>query len=249
MDHKKQYDALIQSRRKKGIPEGYVEKHHIIPKSFGGGNDQDNLISLTAREHFIAHRLLAKIYPNSGMTHAVWRMTCANLTMKRFTVTSRVYEQLRKDHAYRVSTDEEAKIKKSLATKGKKQTPEHVEARTKSRLKNGPWLSEETKKKIGDGNRGKIGTWSGKKIPVEYVEKRNQTRKENGNYTWSEERKVKFSESRRGKKSNKRELTEDEKFNLAKEKTKKVTCPHCGKEGAMLVMPRWHFDNCKKKSA
>ena len=46
MDHKKQYDALIQSRRKKGIPEGYVEKHHIIPKSFGGGNDQDNLISL-----------------------------------------------------------------------------------------------------------------------------------------------------------------------------------------------------------
>ena len=32
MDHKKQYDALIQSRRKKGIPEGYVEKHHIIPK-------------------------------------------------------------------------------------------------------------------------------------------------------------------------------------------------------------------------
>jgi DNA-directed RNA polymerase subunit M/transcription elongation factor TFIIS len=249
MNYKKQYEALIQSRREKGIPQGYVEKHHIIPRSFGGGNDSDNLIAMTAREHFIAHRFLAKIYPNSGMTHAVWRMTCSNLTMKRFKVTSRVYEQLRKDHAYRVSTNEESKIKKSLATKGKKQSAEHVEARTKSRLENGPWLSEETKKKIGDGNRGKIGTWSGKKMPAEYVEKRNQTRKDNGNYTWSEERKIKFSESRKGKKSNRRELTENEKLSLAKEKSQKVTCPHCGKEGAMLVMPRWHFDNCKKKSA
>jgi hypothetical protein len=249
MNYNSQYNALIQSRRQKGIPEGYIEKHHIIPRSFGGGNEPDNLIAMTAREHFIAHRLLAKIYPNSGMTHAVWRMTCSNLTMKRFKVTSRVYEQLRKDHAYRVSTDEESKIKKSLAAKGKKQTPDHIKARTESRLKNGSWFSEETKQKIGDGNRGKIGTWSGKKIPAEYVEKRNKKRKENGNYSWSEERKIKFSESRKGKRNNKRELTVDEKLSLAKEKSRQVICPHCGKQGAMIIMPRWHFDNCKKKSA
>ena len=24
-----------------------------------------------------------------------------------------------------------------------------------------------------------------------------------------------------------------------------VTCPHCGKVGAKLIMARWHFDNCK----
>lgn len=26
-----------------------------------------------------------------------------------------------------------------------------------------------------------------------------------------------------------------------------VACPHCGKEGTLLVLKRWHFDNCKKK--
>ena len=28
---------------------------------------------------------------------------------------------------------------------------------------------------------------------------------------------------------------------------RQVTCPHCGKVGAMMVMPRWHFDNCKQR--
>jgi hypothetical protein len=27
----------------------------------------------------------------------------------------------------------------------------------------------------------------------------------------------------------------------------KVTCPYCGKSGAFIIMPRWHFDNCKFK--
>lgn len=26
-----------------------------------------------------------------------------------------------------------------------------------------------------------------------------------------------------------------------------VTCPHCGKTGGAIAMPRWHFDNCKEK--
>ena len=39
----------------------YYEKHHIIPKSLGGTNEKENLVSLTAREHFICHLLLLKI--------------------------------------------------------------------------------------------------------------------------------------------------------------------------------------------
>ena len=27
-----------------------------------------------------------------------------------------------------------------------------------------------------------------------------------------------------------------------------VTCTHCGKTGAKMIMTRWHFDNCKHKS-
>jgi hypothetical protein len=39
----------------------YTEKHHIIPKSLGGSNLKNNLVRLTAREHFICHLLLTKI--------------------------------------------------------------------------------------------------------------------------------------------------------------------------------------------
>ena len=30
-------------------------------------------------------------------------------------------------------------------------------------------------------------------------------------------------------------------------KHKLTTCPHCGKEGGITIMKRWHFDNCKEK--
>jgi len=34
------------------------ERHHILPRSLGGSNDPQNLVKLTVREHYIAHRLL-----------------------------------------------------------------------------------------------------------------------------------------------------------------------------------------------
>lgn len=37
---------------------GYVERHHIIPKSLGGSDNKDNLVWLTAEEHLNAHLLL-----------------------------------------------------------------------------------------------------------------------------------------------------------------------------------------------
>ena len=54
----KRYEKFIESRKCRVIPEGtYTEKHHILPKCLGGIDD-DNLIDLTAREHFIAHKML-----------------------------------------------------------------------------------------------------------------------------------------------------------------------------------------------
>ena len=249
MDYAKLYESLIETRRSKGIPQGYKEIHHIVPRSFGGSDDPDNLVALTAREHFVAHRLLAKMYPNSGMVHAVYKMACSNLTMQRYRVTGRVYEQLRKAHAHRVSTDEVAKMKKSLAAKGKKQSAEHIKARTESRKQSGKsWFSDETIVKIGEGNAGKIGPWAGKKLPDDMVSKRTESRKANGTYSWTDEQKEAQRLRKLGKPNKKRPLTNDEKLKLKEEKSKQVTCPHCGKQGAMMVMPRWHFDNCKNKS-
>lgn len=55
------YHKLIEYRRLNPASEG--EMHHILPKCMGGDDSYDNLVMLTYREHYIAHYLLAKAYP------------------------------------------------------------------------------------------------------------------------------------------------------------------------------------------
>src|SRR5690606_11752854 len=44
----------------------YSERHHIIPKCLGGDDSTDNLVYLSGKAHFLAHRLLCKIYPDNN---------------------------------------------------------------------------------------------------------------------------------------------------------------------------------------
>ena len=69
------YDQLMDKARQRGRPEGYCEKHHIVPKCLGGGNEKSNLVFLTAKEHFMAHKLLVRIYSlNKGDWYALIAM-------------------------------------------------------------------------------------------------------------------------------------------------------------------------------
>ena len=65
MDYTNIYNNLMSSRKARNIKDGYYEVHHIVPKSLGGSNEDFNLVKLTAREHYVAHWLLTKIYPNN----------------------------------------------------------------------------------------------------------------------------------------------------------------------------------------
>ena len=56
------YDSLMTRAIFRGKIDGYKEVHHIKPKSMGGTDDPCNLVQLTAREHFIAHCILARIH-------------------------------------------------------------------------------------------------------------------------------------------------------------------------------------------
>ena len=58
MDYYKIYNQLIERAKQRKSVQGYTEIHHIIPKSEGGTNESFNLVELTGREHFIAHKLL-----------------------------------------------------------------------------------------------------------------------------------------------------------------------------------------------
>lgn len=84
---------------------GYVEEHHILPKSFGLGGikDKENYAYLTAREHFVCHRLLAKMFSGKFKVKMNFALYSMRLTVKRnkqLTLTSRDYEVMKKAYSY-----------------------------------------------------------------------------------------------------------------------------------------------------
>jgi hypothetical protein len=71
--------AKNSNRRKRNISDPkyiYYEKHHIIPKCLGGTNDKSNFVLLTGSEHFLAHQLLVKIYPDQHKLVFALRSLC-----------------------------------------------------------------------------------------------------------------------------------------------------------------------------
>ena len=103
------YYNIISRAKLRTTPDGYVEKHHVIPRSLGGLNNRDNLVVLTAREHFICHWLLTKMVEGifrQKMAFALHSMLHLNLD-RRYTNSV----------AYEKNKIEISKIK-SLARKG-----------------------------------------------------------------------------------------------------------------------------------
>jgi hypothetical protein len=84
MNYKRIYEHLVERGQERSIIEGYKEVHHIIPKCMGGNNSIDNLVALTPEEHYVAHQLLVKIYPNNmNLWKAVKLMTGGNNNQDR----------------------------------------------------------------------------------------------------------------------------------------------------------------------
>jgi hypothetical protein len=94
MNYQRIYTQLIE-RAQGRILEGYTEKHHILPKCLGGSNDKENLVELTAREHFLCHMLLCEIYPKENkLKYALWCMVNGKHKSinNGFIPSSRLYE-------------------------------------------------------------------------------------------------------------------------------------------------------------
>jgi len=99
MNYKTIYENLIKTRSNQTLlKEEYYENHHILPKCLGGSDDPQNLIKLTAREHFLAHHLLTKIYPTEHkLFYALLCMIRDPHSRRKY--TSRVYEIAKKEYA------------------------------------------------------------------------------------------------------------------------------------------------------
>jgi hypothetical protein len=98
MNYQRIYNQIIERAQNRKL-DGYKERHHIIPKCLGGDNDKLNLVELTAREHFLCHRLLCLIYPhNDKLLYALWLMAIGKQKTKDldgFKLSSRTYENIK----------------------------------------------------------------------------------------------------------------------------------------------------------
>lgn len=128
MNYQLVHDKIIERARVRAKPNDYCERHHIQPRSMGGNNDADNLVWLTAREHYLVHWLLYKLHRSASMAFAWDRMTHGSKRLRRYISHTFAYAKKAQAAAMR-----EAKLGKTYAEigrdpassrKGQKMTPE-----------------------------------------------------------------------------------------------------------------------------
>jgi len=177
MNHTFVYEQLIASACLRTRPLGYVERHHILPRSLGGDNAKSNLVFLTAREHFLAHMLLAKIYGGDLWLPVVRMKTFKDMTK----ANARLYEIAKIANAKEIGNrlrgtklTEEHKKKIGASGKGAKRT-EETKKNISEALKNKP-KSEAHRlalSKAGSGvKKTGISPLAGRKQSPEHIARR-----------------------------------------------------------------------------
>lgn len=142
----------ITSNAKKRVTAGYTERHHIMPQSLGGSNDKDNLVDLTAREHFICHWLLIKMTEGeerSKMLYALNGMKAENRYQQRYStkITARVYEKHRIEHAQNHSNTMKGRTPPNKGRKMSEQQKQLLREKAKANHANGKVYSIESQQK------------------------------------------------------------------------------------------------------
>ena len=75
MNYQKHYDLLCERAKNRQL-DCYTENHHIIPLCMDGPDVPDNKVALTPEEHYVAHQLLIRMYPDhEGLEWATLAMT------------------------------------------------------------------------------------------------------------------------------------------------------------------------------
>ena len=250
MNYEQVYNQIVE-RGKQRILEGYGENHHIVPKCLGGADTQDNIVRLTAREHFICHLLLIEIYPRENkLSYALWMM--CNTRNKHQTVrygpSSRTYEHIKKTHAKLLSErntgkklkphSEETKRRISETKKGKPSYNRTSEMNEK--------ISQSLKEAYKAGRRESN---AGKKMPKSFGEAISKAKKgmvgTNLGIPMKENQKKKISETLKGHEV--KQSTKDKIAQTLKSKPE-ITCPYCNKSSKGSAFKFYHFESCKFKN-
>jgi hypothetical protein len=199
------FNIIYRAQSRPVSSKVYTEKHHIIPKSLGGSNLLDNLVKLTAREHFVCHLLLIKMLTGGAkhkMAFALSRMLTSNKNHNRYFPSSRLYALSRKHRSDAISFTHkgipesiESNAKRSLATKGIPRGPKSEEHKRNLSI---------SKKGVPSKNKGGTTCLKGLTYEEIYgVEKANQLKQDKSNKLrnrqFSSETKKLWSTNRKGK--------------------------------------------------
>lgn len=95
------YYSIINSVKSKqrNYNSDVYEKHHIIPRSLGGIDNEENIIILTFREHFLCHLLLTKMTSGKNKTKMCFALHCFFYMICRYhhrPVASRHYDYMKR---------------------------------------------------------------------------------------------------------------------------------------------------------
>ena len=170
MNYSKIYNTIINNAQTRALDKNqYVERHHIIPKCMGGTNDKSNIVKLTAREHYIVHQLLAKMYPNNlGLIFAAYSLSHGSNGDR---INNRTYEWIRIQFVKNLQVF----LKNNHPMKGKKHSDE-----TKRKISiahTGKILTEEHKTNIRNYNKSENNSNIGKKRTPETCQNISKAKK------------------------------------------------------------------------
>lgn len=103
MNYKRVYYEIIFNRLENKLDgSGYSENHHILPRCLGGDDSKSNLVRLTAREHFLCHLLLTKIYNNKSDPYHYKILKAFSMmfsysgnNLRYFKINSKIYQRFK----------------------------------------------------------------------------------------------------------------------------------------------------------
>jgi len=226
------YYSIISRAQARTLPtQSGIEKHHIIPESFfvhrtrkgppgwvnGDSENANNIVKLTAHEHFVCHLLLTKMtvgVAKAKAAYGFWRMVKQNNKFQQRT-TGRSFVYARK------LFNENNPFKR-------KDVIDLVRTRM---ISNNLMKNPETVKKVIAANAGKfigeLNPFYGKKHSKKSIDIIRQ--KATGRKMSAASLEKRYETIRKNNRP---------RILLIK------ICPHCGLIGSGGNMTRYHFDNC-----
>jgi hypothetical protein len=224
---------------------GYVEGHHIIPRSIHKNKD---IVYLTPREHFICHLLLTKMVISSDHKQKMYFALASFMRDKegKRNITNKQFQKSREAVILTMTgrtVAESTRLKQSLIRKGRPALN-----KGKPGKKTGP-CAKSRRENISKGRLNttkiKCAHCDKETDPGNFAQYHGDNCKYNPNISLIEleRRSIKAKQSMQKSKEN-------GTFSKPKIVYGEFTCPHCNKIGINYgVMMRHHFDRCKHRES